>query len=89
MARFGTGSQLQVYNIIKHSWISLIRFALYSTTFVDSVDGNYGSLLYNGSFNGIIGMLTRGEVDLGLTGFSLTKSRAEAADFLHPIGSIW
>ena len=39
----------------------------------------------NGSWNGIIGMLQRREVDVGVTGLGITPERVEVADFIpHP-----
>ncbi len=40
----------------------------------------------DGNFNGMIGMLQRGEVDAATDGFALTESRTQAADPLTAIG---
>ncbi len=49
-----------------------------------TIDGAWGSRQADGSFNGIIGMLERQEVEMGVASFSLQKSRSEAADHLFP-----
>ncbi len=59
-----------------------------SSTYVKSIDGSWGSKQKNGSFNGMIGMIEREEVQCGATAFSLKKTRAEAADFVNPVGFI-
>ncbi len=46
----------------------------------------WGSPTEDGTFNGMVGMLERGEVFAGLSGFALLDSRAEVADFTMPIG---
>ncbi len=51
------------------------------------MDGAYGAAQDNGSFNGMIGMLQRGEVDVAVAGAAITSSRASAATPLTPIGS--
>ncbi len=56
------------------------------TKFVPSVDGKYGVLTEDGTFNGVIGMLERGEVVAGLNAFSLSNARAQVADHLVPLG---
>ncbi len=56
------------------------------TKIVPSVDGRFGVKTDNGSFNGVIGMVHRGEAFAGINCLSLTRDRAEAADFLTPMG---
>ncbi|KAK7493309.1 hypothetical protein BaRGS_00015435 [Batillaria attramentaria] len=47
---------------------------------VEAPDNNYGKLLDNGQWNGLIGMLTRKEIDIAVTGFRLTSQRAAVVD---------
>ncbi len=39
----------------------------------------------NGSFNGMIGMLERKEIDCAIAGFGLTAQRAAVVDSINPI----
>ena len=41
----------------------------------------WGTKSDNGSWNGIVGMVTRGDVDMGVNDFTITSDRAEAVDF--------
>lgn len=47
-------------------------------------DGRYGSLLDNGSWTGIIGMLQRQEADIGIAKLSITERRLTAVNFTYP-----
>nr|XP_027220216.1 glutamate receptor ionotropic, delta-1-like [Penaeus vannamei] len=47
-------------------------------------DGNWGNKLKNGTWNGMVGMVHRKEVDLGVAPFTITLGRAEAIDFTFP-----
>ncbi len=68
-----------------NDWLSYVDLLLCSSTFVRSIDGGWGTPLENGSFNGMIGMLQRGEVDCAVSGFGLFKKRAAVAAHLNPI----
>ncbi len=58
---------------------------IFSTRLRKPVDGSWGSLKEDGTFNGIIGMLERQVVDAGIAMFSMSKSRSSAAQHLIPI----
>lgn len=45
-----------------------------------SVDGAWGSL-NDGVWNGMIGMIDRGEVDVAVSDFTVTTERFQVADF--------
>ncbi len=45
--------------------------------FLQSPDTPWGSELPDGSWNGIVGMVKRGEVEFGVSATILTKERAE------------
>ena len=45
-------------------------------------DGKWGSKLENGSFNGMVSSLAKGEADLIATSLTLTPVRHEAVDYL-------
>ena len=58
------------------------NFSVLRSKMIISPDGAWGTKLPNGSFNGIIGMIARREVDAGVTSLSLTQPRSEVADYL-------
>ena len=48
-------------------------------------DGKWGVKTAEGPWNGMLGMLERGEADFALGPFSITKAREEVCDFSFPI----
>ena len=50
-----------------------------------SVDGKYGGKTMNGSFNGVVGMLTRNETDVFVAPLTLKKERAAVIDYTIPL----
>ena len=57
---------------------------IYSTKWYKSVDGGWGSGKVNGNYTGMIGMLNRKEVDVGMQLFVVNRERSEGADDLLP-----
>lgn len=47
-------------------------------------DGFYGSKEADGTWNGAMGMLLRGEVDVLYTGMAITPARMEVMQFTQP-----
>ncbi|GIY11041.1 lig_chan-Glu_bd domain-containing protein [Caerostris extrusa] len=47
-------------------------------------DGKWGSLMENGTWSGIIGMVARGEADMGLTYLAIMEDRSKFVDFSTP-----
>ncbi|KAG7169897.1 Glutamate receptor-like 52, partial [Homarus americanus] len=47
-------------------------------------DGNWGTKLPNGTWNGMVGMVYRREADLGVAPFTITLERAQAIEFTFP-----
>jgi hypothetical protein len=45
----------------------------------------HGELLADGKWSGIMGMLTRGEVDASCSDLTMTKSRLNMVDFIEPV----
>ncbi len=66
--------------------MSKVIVANFRSIFLESPDGRYGSDYGNGSFDGVIGMLQRKEVMVGINGFLVSATRAKAADPLVPLG---
>jgi hypothetical protein len=46
--------------------------------------GGWGIKQQDGTFNGMVGMLNRKKVDVGVGAFMITIQRTEAAKFLNP-----
>ncbi len=74
-------------NLFQTNHISAKNNAGCRSEYVPNPSRKYGALQDNGTFNGMIGMLERGEVDGATDGFALISSRAKVADPLTPIGS--
>ncbi len=54
--------------------------------FVESVDNRFGSLTDDGvSFDGLVGMVQRGEIDFIMADLSFSGLRRQVVDSLHPI----
>ncbi len=64
----------------------MLLFLLYRTKYVKSVDGKFGALDNNRSYNGLIGMLQRQEIDAGLMSFTQSYQRSLVADHTIPLG---
>lgn len=52
---------------------------------VKSIDGKFGSVDDSGTWNGIVGMLIRKEVDVALTDYYVSQERNEVVDFSYSI----
>ncbi|CAL1535038.1 unnamed protein product [Lymnaea stagnalis] len=60
---------------------SILKFD-YSIKLVD--DGNYGTRLQNGSWNGMIGELLTGKADMAIAALTITEIRERFVDFSKP-----
>ncbi|KAG7162429.1 Glutamate receptor ionotropic, kainate 4-like 5, partial [Homarus americanus] len=56
----------------------------FSYTYLRPPDGTWGTRLPNGSWSGMVGVVTRKEADIGLGPFIMSASRAEVVDFTWP-----
>ncbi|KAG7162319.1 Glutamate receptor-like 25, partial [Homarus americanus] len=63
----------------------LARAMNFSYQYLRPADGTWGVKLENGSWSGMVGMLMRQEVNIGVGPFIISGSRAEAMDFTVPI----
>ena len=54
------------------------------SVFRKSIDGGTGSQK-NGTWDGMIGMLVRGQADVGASSFLVTAKRMEVVDFTHSL----
>ncbi|ELT97989.1 hypothetical protein CAPTEDRAFT_211454 [Capitella teleta] len=61
---------------------TMARTLKFQYRIVEPTDMNYGNPTENGSWNGIIGMVQRKEVDLAVGPFSVTAERREVIDYL-------
>ncbi|XP_071524871.1 glutamate receptor U1-like [Panulirus ornatus] len=55
----------------------------FTYTLVLPYDGNWGSPMKNGTFNGMVGMVQRQTVDFAIAGFTITYIRDTVIDFTH------
>ena len=53
---------------------------------VETVDGSWGTKQDNGEWNGMVGMILRGDVEIGVASFVATNERHEAVDFSTILG---
>ena len=56
-----------------------------STEFSTPADQAWGSLTSNGSWNGMVGMILKNEVEFAVTEFTMTSLRAAVVDFSIPL----
>lgn len=59
----------------------------FSYTMIPSVDGSWGVAQEDGTFNGMIGMILRGEAELGVSDFFITAGRGRVIDFSVGLGT--
>ncbi len=62
-------------------WKELQQVLGFNYTVTESIDGTFGGLQKDGTFNGMTGMVERNDVDVGISSFFLTKDRGFAVDF--------
>ncbi|GBL85975.1 hypothetical protein AVEN_89041-1 [Araneus ventricosus] len=55
---------------------------------VSPLDGKWGNLMDDGTWSGIIGMVARGEADMGLTYLAIMEDRSKVVDFSAPYYTI-
>ncbi|KAK4310304.1 hypothetical protein Pmani_018123 [Petrolisthes manimaculis] len=73
-----TGPMLTLLVILAHDMN-------FSYDLVRPPDGAWGAKMQNGSWSGMIGMLRRKEIDVGLGPFGVTSVRAEVVDYTVPL----
>ncbi|XP_076458166.1 glutamate receptor ionotropic, kainate 5-like [Babylonia areolata] len=62
----------------------MARVLNFTYELVEPSDGQYGSPEENGTWNGMVGMLVRGEIDMAVGPFSITPERKRVIDFSVP-----
>ncbi|XP_063217656.1 probable glutamate receptor [Bacillus rossius redtenbacheri] len=78
-------NQTRVGGIFGKIWEAFGRDMNFTSEYVTVPDGAYGQRKPDGSWNGVVGMVMRREVDVGLAPLTMTKSRAEVVDFAIPL----
>ena len=48
-------------------------------------DGTFGSLMLNGTWSGMVGMVKNGVTEMATAAFSMTKERLEVVNYLYPL----
>ena len=56
----------------------------FSYSIVEPADNNWGAADEHGEWNGMVGMVTRGEVDFAAAKFTVTSQRDEVIDYSWP-----
>ena len=74
----GEGMFLEPLNILAGK----LNFTL---KLMDSIDGKWGAMYENGTWNGMIGMLINNQADIAAAGLSVYKERAMVVTFSRPI----
>ncbi len=74
--------------LIYDVWVELAQRCNFTFTVVRSIDGAWGSKQSDGSMNGIVGMIGRNEVYIGLTSFGMSLDRQQVVDYLSPFGAL-
>lgn len=73
-----TGLTVEVYK-------DLERALNLTHKFVEAEDHNYGSIIENETFNGMVGMLQNNEADIVAADLSITHERSRQIDFLKEL----
>lgn len=79
-----SGSSVTLGGYIGHIWGELEAQMNFTSVLRKSIDGGTGSQK-NGSWDGMIGMLVRGEAEVGASSFLVTTKRMEAVDYTHSL----
>ncbi|PSN32789.1 Ionotropic receptor 186 [Blattella germanica] len=66
-------------------WKELQEHLKFSTQYIAPPNLSFGGVTPNGSWDGLIGFITRGSADVSSNGFQHTRDRISAVSFLNPI----
>ena len=66
-------------------WHGLQNITGFKYSLIPCIDGPWGTKLKNGSWNGMIGMITRGEVQVAVASFLQTVLRSQVVDYSRTI----
>ncbi|KAL0269924.1 UNVERIFIED_CONTAM: hypothetical protein PYX00_007506 [Menopon gallinae] len=66
-------------------WSEIEELTNSSTEYYESVDGMTGLKNANGTWNGLVGMTVRGEIDVIVSEITIEKSRSHVLDLFHPL----
>ncbi len=59
----------------------------FTSTYFRREDRTWGERLANGTFNGMVGDISRGHLDLISASLTVKSSRAQGISYLHPIST--
>lgn len=75
----------EVFDDVDNTLIEILAAKFgFSYQLLSPNDKAYGSILSNGTWNGMVGMVERGEVDLIIHKLSVTQRRLEVIDYSYP-----
>ncbi|XP_069681550.1 glutamate receptor-like [Periplaneta americana] len=78
------GKEIEVGGIFGQVWRLLEKILHFKSDYISHENDSFG-LLKEGAWTGVMGALTRNEVDASCLDFLMDSKRAEAIDFLNPI----
>ncbi|XP_068230709.1 probable glutamate receptor [Palaemon carinicauda] len=81
----GVGGTMFIRGPVGELFNLIAKSMNFTYTLIEPPDGSWGSQLPNGSWKGMIGQVTRKEVDVALGPFGQTQSRSEVVDFTQPL----
>ncbi|KAJ4432545.1 hypothetical protein ANN_21168, partial [Periplaneta americana] len=88
VAKYDGKTPVKFEGYLMDLWNELQHRMNFTTKFVTSHDAVFGFLLDNGSWSGVVGMVLREEVDVGISFFAYLKDRIDAVSFLPPIWNV-
>ena len=61
----------------------------FTYTLTKPPDGNYGAIKPDGSWNGMVGLLAKQDIDIAVTDFTVTLERSAVMTFATPLTQIY
>ena len=78
-------SSFKVNGLFGNIFLFLQDKLQFGFTLIEQTDKRRGNYYENGSFDGVIGQLQRGEIDWSLSNYRVTPERMSAIDFSQPV----
>ncbi|PSN40731.1 Ionotropic receptor 132 [Blattella germanica] len=79
------GKPVEIGGYVGSIWRLLEHSLNFKTNFVMPGDGTFGSMMKNGSWTGMVGMVQNGFAEIGTAAFSMTTQRIQVVDYLSPL----
>ena len=82
---YGDGITTKFSGYVFDIWNPLQQVLNFTSHIITSVDGKWGAKESDGNWNGMIGMVLRGEADVIVADLTLSMDRASYVDFSHSL----